>query len=277
VSEPTTNDQPPTTKQQRLAFDAVPEIYDRVRPSFPDALFVELFSYIGLPSREIHAVEFGPGTGQATQHLLQRGVSVTAVEIGPHLAAFLGNKFASFGDQLDVINTSFEDYDPADARFDLVLSANAWHWFDPSIRLSKIHELLKPNGSLALLNNNQITSDADRGYFDRVFPIYKRYRPDEKEIEAPGEDVVPPEFDELSSSGLVSDVELHRYRWDQTYSAKVYTDLLRSHSPSQMMESSAREALIADLRQVIEEEYGGTVTVPIVATLTLGRRRTELA
>jgi SAM-dependent methyltransferase len=260
------------TTDQRLAFDAVPEIYDRVRPSHPSALFDELFSYIRLPPIQVHAVEFGPGTGQATRHLLERGARVTAVEIGPHLVEFLQNKFASFGDQLHVVNTPFEDYDPARPGFDLVLVANAFHWFDPETRLSKIHQLLKPRGGVALLNNNQISSDADRGYFDRVFSIYRRYRPDEKETPTPGEDVVPTEFEELSASGLFTDVALHRHRWDQTYKTEVYADLVRSHSLSQMMEPSAREALIADLCEVVDKEFGGSVTVPIVATLTMGRK-----
>ncbi len=33
-----------------------------------------------------------------------------------------------------------------------------------------------------------------------------------------------------------------------------------------------REGLIAELSHVIDEEYGGSVTRPLVVTLTLGRR-----
>jgi SAM-dependent methyltransferase len=258
--------------EPRLAFDAVPEIYDRVRASYPEPLFDELFAYLDMPPDDVHALEFGPGTGQATRHLLERGARVTAVEIGPHLAAFLRDKLAAFGDRLNVVNASFEDYESSGAPFDLVYSASAFHWFDPETRLSKIHRSLKSGGVLALLNNNQIESAADRGYFTRVFSIYKRHRPDEKDVRGPGEDVIPPEFEELRSSGLFVDHALYRYPWDQTYSADVYTDLLRTHSRSQMMEPSAREALIADLREVIDKEYAGFVTVPIVATLTLGRK-----
>jgi hypothetical protein len=31
---------------------------------------------------------------------------------------------------------------------------------------------------LAIIGTNQIASDAGSGFFDRVFPIYQKYRPD---------------------------------------------------------------------------------------------------
>jgi hypothetical protein len=39
------------------------------------------------------------------------------------------------------------------------------------------------------------------------------------------------------------------------------------------MDTAAREGLIADLRDVIEREFGGRVVRPVVIGLTLGRRR----
>jgi hypothetical protein len=83
---------------------------------------------------------------------------------------------------------------------------------------------------------------------------------------------VPVEYDAMLSSGLFDDVTLHRYRWDQTYPTADYADLMRSYANSQMMESDAREALIAEVCQVIDAEYGGSVTRPLVMTLSMGRR-----
>ena len=62
-----------------LGFDNIPEIYDRVRPTYPPALFDALLSYLSSPpERGLRAVEIGPGTGQATRSLLERGIAVSA-------------------------------------------------------------------------------------------------------------------------------------------------------------------------------------------------------
>ncbi len=266
--------EPPRAAEERLAFDQVPEVYDRVRPAYPEALFDELFAYLGRDSQAAaRVVEIGPGTGKATRALLQRGASVTAIEIGAHLAEFLRTKLSpEFPGRLEVVNAAFEEAALPPATYDALVSATAFHWLDPAIRLQKGHDLLRPGGALAIIDTNQIASEADGGFFDRVFPIYQRYRPNERQTELPGEDVVPQAFEEISASGLFEDIALHRYRWDQRYSASVYADLVRSYGNTQTMEPGPREALIADLCEIIDTEYGGTVVRPLVITLTLGRR-----
>ncbi|MGB2695010.1 MAG: class I SAM-dependent methyltransferase [Dehalococcoidia bacterium] len=259
--------------EERLGFDTVPEIYHRVRPTYPEPLFDDLFAYVSTTSRSPAVVEIGPGTGKATKPLLERGASVTAVEIGPRLAAFLQDKLAAaFPDRLQVINASFEACALPLATYDAVVSATAFHWVQADVRLQKSRDLLRPGGALAIIGTNQIRSEIDRGFFARVFPIYKKYNPLDDPAEPPGADVVPREYQEIVESGLFEDVMLHRYRWDQTYRTAAYADLVRSYSVTQVMEPAAREGLIAELSGVIDEEYGGSVTRPLVITLTLGRK-----
>ena len=131
-----------------------------------------------------------------------------------------------------------------------------------------------PGGVLATLSTIQIQSELDRGYFGRTHAIYKRYRPNEQHIKSPTEeDAVPNDYEEFRSSGLFDDIMVRRYRWDQTYTTDAYEQLVRSYSDTQMMDASARERLLADLREVIQSEFGGKVVRPLVIGLTLGRRR----
>lgn len=258
--------------EERLGFDNVPEIYDRARPSYPAALFDSLLDYAGAPSSgALRALEIGPGTGKATASLLERGIEVTAVEIGAQLAAFLRKKLPD--ERLTVINAAYEDVTLEPMSYDLVVSATAFHWVDPAVRLRKSHGALRARGVIAIVGTNQIASEVDRGFFDYVLPIYLKYRPDEKETGSQGEDVTPPEYEELRDSRRFGDVALHRYRWDQTYSTDAYADLVRSYANTQAMTPDASEALIADLCAVIDREYGGSVTRPLVITLTLARKR----
>ncbi len=264
-----------STGDRRLSFDNVAGIYDRARPSYPDAVYDEIFAYLQQPSpaRRPAVVEIGPGTGQATKPLLDRGANVTAIEPGPQLAEFIRKKFRNaYTGQLEVVNVSFEDSVLSPGTYDLVVAATAFHWLDPNIRVEKCRSLLRAGGAIAIITTNQVRSAADRGFFDRVFPIYRQYRPKEQRTELPGADLVPAEHEEIKASGLFDAVTLRRYPWDQTYSTAAYADLVRSYSDTQMMEPTARESLIADLCRVIDTEYHGTVVRPLVVTLTLGRR-----
>lgn len=258
--------QPPTSL--RSGFDSVAEIYDRVRPGYPAGLYDDLFSL--LPA-EPAIVEVGPGTGQATVDLLKRASTVTAVELGERLSEFLRSKFRS-DRRLRVLNDSFEDVVLPEAAFDAVVAATAYHWVSEPARLTKPAQILKPGGLLAIIDANQVASAADRGYFDRVQPIYDCYGQGELESDLPrGGDVVPAIFHELGSSALYAGPQLWRYPWDQHYSSRQYGDLVRSYSGSQAMPETEREAMIHDLCAVIDDEFGGTVTRPLVITLTTAR------
>ena len=255
----------------RLGFDAVPEIYDRIRPTYPSALYDELFELLP-PEPKI--VEVGPGTGQATADLLKRGSVVTAVEIGYQMASFLERKLGA-DNRLKVIRSSFEDAPLSFSAYDAVVSATAYHWVKPPARLEKPAAILKPHGRLAVIDTNQVASPADRGYFERVQPIYEKHgqaREKPRQLPTAG-DVVPEIFGELASSSQYEDVRFFRYPWDQRYTGRDYADLLRSYSGSQSMPEEEREALIRELCAIIDEEYGGSITRPLVITLTVARMK----
>jgi SAM-dependent methyltransferase len=61
------------------------EAYDRTRPVCPDVVFDDLVRLARLGQGD-RAAEIGCGTGQATVPLAQRGLAVTAVELGAALA-----------------------------------------------------------------------------------------------------------------------------------------------------------------------------------------------
>ena len=256
-----------------LGFDNVPEIYDRIRPTYPPELFDALLSYLG-SGREHgpRAVEIGPGTGQATRPLLERGIAVSAVEPGERLAAFLSKKLAAFS-TLEVVNAKFEDALLQRGAFDLILAATSFHWVDRALRWKKCHALLNARGALAIISTNQIESVASGGFFERVQPIYQRHQQGNGGLKLPGEDVVPQEYVEIEASDLFGELRLHRYRWDQRYITQQYGDLMRSYSSTQAMEPSAQEALIGEVCALIDREFGASITRPLVITLTLGRRR----
>jgi protein-L-isoaspartate O-methyltransferase len=76
-------------------FDEVLELYDRVRPTYPDDLFADLVAIAGIDDRS-RVLEVGCGTGQATRSLAALGCSVTAVEPGAGLVEVARRRLATF-------------------------------------------------------------------------------------------------------------------------------------------------------------------------------------
>src|SRR6266704_6266427 len=76
----------PDRRDVGRVFNEVPELYDRVRPAYPDELFADLVAITGM-GRRSPVLEVGCGTGQATRSLAALGCSVTAVEPGAGMAA----------------------------------------------------------------------------------------------------------------------------------------------------------------------------------------------
>jgi hypothetical protein len=63
-------------------------------------------------------------------------------------------------------------------------------------------------------------------------------------------------------------VKTHLYDWDQTYSAADYRDLMLSYSTTQMMSTANQLVLLGELETLIDTEFDGQITRPLVVTLT---------
>ena len=248
----------------RLSFNEAPEIYDRVRPSYPADLFDVLFQM--LPSQP-EIVEVGPGTGQATKDLLARGASVLAIEIGPAMAAKLRSNLPS--DRLRIGVGDFEVIEIEAGEADAVFSATAYHWISREAQTDRPAAILRPGGLVAIVDLIQVDSPDDAGFFAAAQPIYERYGQGHTGPPAPTRGSVDPAIRSvLDADRRFDSVAVRRYDWNQTYSASDYRDLMLSYSGTQMMKESDRVGLLDDIESFIRSDFGGVVTRPLVVTLT---------
>jgi cyclopropane fatty-acyl-phospholipid synthase-like methyltransferase len=118
----------------------------RAIPVFPGVLFDDLLRAARL-GRGDRIVEIGCGTGQATVPLAERGLAVTAVELGAALAARARVRTAGFP-LVSVVTSSFENWqDTSAVPVRAVAVFNALHWIDPGMRYAKPAAILAPEGS----------------------------------------------------------------------------------------------------------------------------------
>jgi hypothetical protein len=76
---------------------------------------------------------------------------------------------------------------------------------------------------------------------------------------------------QMEESGLFRDVEVRRYRWDVTYGADEWIDVLRTYSPNLERDAATTERLLDRIHARIESRPGGRVTKHYLATLNLAR------
>ena len=277
-------------RQLRTTFSEAAELYDRMRPGYPRAVFEELaeFGRLGPGSR---VLEIGCGTGQATLPLAQRGYRVTAVELGAELAAIARRKLASFPG-VEVVVSAFEDWPapwseaergstpwseaergplPHD-EFDAVVSATAFHWLDPAVRVARSAAVLRPSGTLAIIGTEHIAG-GDTAFFAEAQACYERWDPSTPPgLRLQNASEIPRDSAELDESGLFERVVFHRYEWTETYSASAYRDLLLTYSGHRALESAQREHLLDCITGLIESRYGGSITKRYMTELRLARR-----
>lgn len=248
----------------RFSFGNAVGTYDEIRPSYPTALFDDLF--VLLPP-EPEVVEVGPGTGQATKDLLERGASVHAFEIGPAMAAKLRSNLTT--DRLRVCVGDFEEADIPAASVDVVFAATAYHWIAPEAQTNRPAHILRVGGIVAIVDLIQVDSPSDRGFFAAAQPIYERYGEGRTGPPAPLRERVDPSIRPmLQADNRFEQVGARRYDWDQTYSAADYRKLMLSYSGTQMMSEGAQTGLLDDIESFINNSFGGQITRPLVVTLT---------
>jgi len=249
----------------RATFDQGAEGYDDARPVAPREVFDDLVELARLaPGSRV--LEIGCGTGQATRPLAERGFSILAVELGANLAELARHKLAAYPG-VEVVTSSFEDWDPSGELFDAVVSFNAFHWIDPDIRFSKPASVLKPGGSLGVFGSGFVVHDGSDPTWVALAEDYEAVSGDPRRLHP---NQMRDRSDEFVERGCFSTVVRRTYLWDATYSAAGYVALLATHSRYRALADRVRRELFTRLLHRIEAN-GGVVRPTWGAVLYVAR------
>lgn len=257
-------------RRLRPTFDEATELYDRARPRYPAELFDDLANLAGLnPGARV--LEIGSGTGIATQPLAERKYDVTAVELGPNLAAVARRKLARFPNVAFTVG-AFESWPLPAEPFDAVISATAFHWLDPFVRVTKAADDLRRGGVLVTIATHHING-GDAQFFVDVQNCYRRWFPESPGIRVPTAAEIPADSADLEHSGRFEPATFRRYEWEQPYSAQDYLDLLSAYSDHRALDETVMRQLLDCISQLIVERYGGGIRKRYLNEHRIGRRR----
>ncbi|SDO90024.1 Methyltransferase domain-containing protein [Pseudomonas arsenicoxydans] len=128
------------------------DTYVRGRPDYPPQVADWLTGTLELDAHKT-VIDLGAGTGKFTGRLVATGAQVIAVE---PVAQMLEKLSLAFPDVLAVSGTA-TDLPLPDASVDVVVCAQAFHWFASTEALTEIARVLKPGGKLGLVWNQRDT------------------------------------------------------------------------------------------------------------------------
>ncbi|HEX3981972.1 MAG TPA: class I SAM-dependent methyltransferase [Acidimicrobiales bacterium] len=142
------------TRLGRAGFETGSDVYERARPGYPPEAVDYLATTVGL-APGCRSLDVAAGTGKLTRQLRAYGAACIALEPSPSMREV----FATVVPDVPVVGATAENLPVASANVDVVVVAQAFHWFDAPVALAEVARVLRPGGWLALIWNERDETD----------------------------------------------------------------------------------------------------------------------
>lgn len=142
--------------------------YEEGRPEYPEQLLPWLRDTLGArPGARV--VDVGAGTGKFTRLLQRSGAAITAVEPVAAMRAALVTR----SPEVTAVAGTADSTGLATGYADIVVCAQAFHWFATPAALAELCRILAPGGRLALIWNVRDNNEPWVADMSRLFEPYE--------------------------------------------------------------------------------------------------------
>jgi SAM-dependent methyltransferase len=245
----------PGTSDPREIYGPIAELYDELRPGYPDQLFTDIVRLAGTP-RDGTILEIGCGPGKATVGLARLGRRIVSVDPVPEMLAVARRNCSGFPN-VEFIEGRFEDVPIADGSIDLVIAVQSFHWVEPETGCRKAGTVLRQGGSLVLVWTDEAREDTPLERALRA--AYERTAPD-RPSPSPGLGARgyerPALQDRIQRTGMFGPVAVHRHHMSMRYSAADWARLQSTMSHNRALPEARRSTMLDEVRSAIEAHGG---------------------
>ncbi|MEK7950329.1 class I SAM-dependent methyltransferase [Luteolibacter soli] len=237
------------------------ENYIRYRPSYPQELIALLEREAKLTPESVIA-DIGSGTGIFSELLLKAGYAVNGVEPNPPMREAAERLLAGYP-RFHSVDGSAQATTLADHGADLIVSAQAYHWFDTPEARAEFRRILKSGGKIALIWNER---HLDSTPFLRDYEaMLRKFGTDYAEIRH--ENIGPESLKLVFPGGY----EVHTFPNSQRFDYEGLEGRLLSSSYTPAPGRPGHESMLAELRRLFNEhQQDGQVSIDYDSRVYLG-------
>lgn len=262
------------SKKLAESFNNVANEYDKYRSEYPDIIFDTILSKLSLKPENISAFEIGAGSGQATQSLIKKNLSIKVLEPSSNLIEIAKNKFKNYK-TITFVNKTFEDYIEDSSQrdiFDLVYAAQSFHWVKKDKAYKYVSKILKKNGLFAAFWKRSIPLENE--VLDKLSLVYEKYINGFKPICLNQyENIVLNDLSELVDSKLFYKSELLRFKTEsKERDTENYINGLKTWSMVAALSDEKREKLFDEVSLLLKDYDNKVPGSENEITMVLGKR-----
>jgi len=257
--------------ERKRWYSSVAEAYNRVRPRYAEVWIDRVVAIAQLPPKA-RLLEIGCGPGTATVAFAERGYSMVCLEPseGGYQCALQNCKSYP---RVNVVNTTFEEWELAANQFDAVVAATSFHWVTPEVGYAKTAAALRDRGALILLWNTGMKPTHE--VCQVLEPVFQAYAPElaknethQKQLES-----LKTIGQALLDSGLFQDLISDHVLYEITYSIDDYLELLSTYSSYIALEIEQRDRLFGAMRSTLREACGEAIALSYLSVFQVVHKR----
>lgn len=246
-----------TIQPKAAGFNETSGAYERGRPEYPATALRFLFDTLGIGEGST-VIDLGAGSGKFTGTLAQSGASIVAVEPVEGMRV----KFRMLHPEIALREGSAEHIPLADQTADVVIAAQAFHWFDGPAALTEIHRVLKPGGRLGLLWNVRDESDSLMSAITEIIDPFEDGAPRYRTMRW---------RQAFDATALFSPLEKAEFGFEQVGDTQMVLDRFGSVSFIVTLPEPQRRIVLERIRNAtlahLDRQGGGEIRLPYLATV----------
>ncbi len=231
----------------RKVFDTIPEQFDKFRPRYSADLFEYFIKTAGI-GKETKVLEIGPGTGQATDPILDTGCDYHAIELGEHLYAKMQEKYGA-RENFHIVNDDFITHDFGNQKFDVIYSAATIQWIPERVAFPKTLELLSSGGTLAMMYLIGDYKTPNEELYSNIQKVYDEYYKPETEYKNMKE---PFDYLHATDYGYV-DMTRRDFQGKRVFNADEYVQYCGTHSDHMVIPEPYKTKFFEEIRRAVLE------------------------